>query len=209
MRVSDVLVGGKDDQELLNNLKSIFIALKGNGLRLKREKCVFLKDEVCYLGCKINKDNLNPIPEKTDAILNAPTQKNVTELKAFLGMLNYYHRFLDRLWAILELLHKLLRKGQSWGWDKAQQMPSEKAKQLWYVQSNDETFQEFEKIEINDNLQVPDSTVMPNQSNSPQTTEPTENTDNANSPSEEVWDNHQEFEADLNIYKTMCDQKVG
>ena len=68
-------------------------------------------------------------------------------------------------------------------------MPSEKAKQLWYVQSNDETFQEFEKIEINDNLQLPDSTVMSNQSNSPQTTEPTqltENIDNASSPSEEV-----------------------
>ena len=74
---------------------------------------MFLKDEVCYLGCKINKDNLNPIPEKIYAILNSPTQKNATELKAFLGMLNYYHRFLDRLWAILELLHKLLRKGQS------------------------------------------------------------------------------------------------
>ena len=65
-------------------------------------------------------------------------------------------------------------------------MPSEKAKQLWYIQSNDETFQEFEKIEINDNLQLPDSTVIPNQSNSQQTTEPTENIDNANSPSEEV-----------------------
>ena len=50
-------------------------------------------------------------------------------------------------------------------------------------------FQQFEKIEINGNLQLPDSTVMPNQSNSPQTTEPTEpteNIDNANSPSEEV-----------------------
>ena len=65
-------------------------------------------------------------------------------------------------------------------------MPSEKAKQLWYIQSNDETFQEFEKIEINDNLQLPDSTVIPNQSKSQQTTEPTENIDNANSPSEEV-----------------------
>ena len=36
-----------------------------------------------------------------------------------------------------------------------------------YVQNNDETFQEFEKIEINDNLQLPDSTAMPNQCNSP------------------------------------------
>ena len=55
-----------------------------------------------------------------------------------------------------------------------------------YIQNNDETFQEFEKIELNDNLQLPDSTVMPNQSNFPQTTEPTQNTDNSNSPSEEV-----------------------
>ena len=97
----------------MNNLKSVFIVLKGNGLRLKREKCVFLKDEVCYLGYKINKDGLTPIPEKIDAVLNAPTPKNVTELKAFLGMLNYY-RFLDRLSTILEPLHKLLRKQQSW-----------------------------------------------------------------------------------------------
>ena len=91
---------------------------------------MFLKDEVCYLGYKINKDGLTPIPEKIDAVLNAPTPKNVTELKAFLGMLNYYHRFLDRLSTILELFHKLLRKGQSWEWDKAQQIAFEKAKQL-------------------------------------------------------------------------------
>ena len=53
-----------------------------------------------------------------------------TELKAFLSMLNYYHRFLDRLSTILEPLHKLLRKGQSWDWDKAQKIAFEKAKQL-------------------------------------------------------------------------------
>ena len=91
---------------------------------------MFLKDEVCYLGYKINKDGLTPIPEKINAVLNAPTPKNFTELKAFLGILNYYHRFLDRLLTILEPLHKLLRKGQSWEWDKAQQIAFEKAKQL-------------------------------------------------------------------------------
>ena len=110
--------------------KSVFIVLKGNGLRLKREKCVLLKDEVCYLGYKINKDGLTPISEKIHAVLNAPTPKNVTKLKAFLGMLNYYHRFPDRLSTILEPLHKLLRKEQSWEWDKAQQIAFEKAKQL-------------------------------------------------------------------------------
>ena len=121
--------------QVLENMKflgdlTIFIVLKGNGLGLKREKCVFLKDDICYLGYKTNKDSLTPIPEKIDAVLNAPTPKNVTQLKAFLGMLNYYHRFLDRLSTILEPLHKLLRKGQSWEWDKAQQIAFEKAKQL-------------------------------------------------------------------------------
>ena len=64
VRVDDILVGGKNDQELLNNLKSVFVVLKGNSLRLKRGKGVFLKDKVCYLGYKINKDGLIPIPEK-------------------------------------------------------------------------------------------------------------------------------------------------
>ena len=45
-------------------------------------------------------------------------------------MLNYHHRFFDRLSTILEPLHKLLRKGQSWEWYKAQQIAFEKAKQL-------------------------------------------------------------------------------
>ena len=121
--------------QVLENVKflgdlTIFIVLKGNGLRLKREKCVFLKDNVCYLGYKTNKDSLTPIPEKIDAVLNAPTPKNFTELKAFLGMLNYYHRFLDRLSTILEPLHKLLRKGHSWEWDKAQQITFENTKHL-------------------------------------------------------------------------------
>ena len=39
VRVYNILVEGKDDQELLNNLKSVFIVLKGNSLRLKKEKC--------------------------------------------------------------------------------------------------------------------------------------------------------------------------
>ena len=86
VRVDDILVGGENDKEQLNNSKSVFIVLKGNWLKLKREKCVLLKDKVCYLGYKINKEGLNPIPEKIDAVLNAPTPQNITELKTFLSM---------------------------------------------------------------------------------------------------------------------------
>ena len=68
VRVDDILVGGENDKAQLNNSKSAFIVLKGNWLRLKREECVLLKDKVCYLGYKINKEGLTPIPEKIDAV---------------------------------------------------------------------------------------------------------------------------------------------
>lgn len=99
-------MAGKVD--LLKRLHKIFVVLKGNTLKLKKEKVCILKDEICYLGYRINKCGLNPIPEILDAILNTPTPTNVSELKAFLGMLTYYHKILNELSTILEFLHKLL-----------------------------------------------------------------------------------------------------
>ena len=93
--VDDVLIRGRDDRSTIENIE-VFVALKENGLKLNQEKCLFLRDEICYLSYKINKCDLNPIPEELDAILIAPTPKNVTKLKAFLGMLNYYYKTLNR-----------------------------------------------------------------------------------------------------------------
>ena len=74
--------------------------------------------EVVYLGYKINKQGIYPVAEKVTAIKNAPSPTNVTELKAYLGMLNYYNRFLPDLATTLNPLHKLLKKNQKWEWGK-------------------------------------------------------------------------------------------
>lgn len=47
---------------------------------------------------------------------------NVTELKADLGLLNYYNRFLPNLSMVLALVHKLLQKDTKWQWGEAQQV---------------------------------------------------------------------------------------
>ena len=67
---------------------------------------------------------------KVDAIKNAPEPKDVSQLQAFLGMLNYYHRFLPDAATILEPLHQLLRKGSTWQWRKEQQEAFAKFKEL-------------------------------------------------------------------------------
>ena len=57
---------------------------------------------------------LHPIPEKVDAVKNAPRLKNATELKSYLGLLSYYTKFLPNLSVVLAPLYQLLRADVSW-----------------------------------------------------------------------------------------------
>ena len=52
-------------------------------MRLKREKCTFLADEVVYLGHKIDQHGLHPIEDNVEAIQKAKALENVLELQAF------------------------------------------------------------------------------------------------------------------------------
>ena len=60
-------------------------------------KCHSKEDEVQYLGYIINKYGLRPVEAKVDAIREAPRPTNNTQLRAYLGMLNYYGKFLRNL----------------------------------------------------------------------------------------------------------------
>ena len=66
--------------------------------------------EVVYLGLKINRNDIQPVPEKVVAIEEMPHPSDVKELQAYLGMLNYYSRFLPRLATVLAPLYHLLKK---------------------------------------------------------------------------------------------------
>ena len=105
VRVDDILVGGQDYEHKLINLCKVLTVIKESRLRLKWEKCTFMKDSVVYLGMKIDKEGISPVKEKNTAILEAPNPTNVSELRAFLGMLNYY---LVNLSTVLEPLNILL-----------------------------------------------------------------------------------------------------
>jgi hypothetical protein len=69
-----------------------------------------------YLGLKINEKGLHPVEEKVDAVRKAPVPSNVSELRSFLGMVQYYHSFLPNLATTLAPLHKLLKKDVQWKW---------------------------------------------------------------------------------------------
>ncbi|XP_037518699.1 uncharacterized protein K02A2.6-like [Rhipicephalus sanguineus] len=84
------------------------------GLKLKREKCVFMVPSVEYLGHVISQAGLTPSLRKVEAVLKAPKPRNKKELQSYLGLINFYRRFLPNLSAHLQPLHILLQDGQHW-----------------------------------------------------------------------------------------------
>lgn len=81
-----------------------------------------------YLGHRITAQGLQPTDEKVQAIKNAPAPTNVSQLKSFLGSLNYYGKFLPNLSSTLAPLYRLLQQQTRWCWEKAQQEAFQKAK---------------------------------------------------------------------------------
>ena len=73
-------------------------------------------------------DGLYPVQEKIDAIKNAPAPKDVGELRSFLGMVQYYSRFLPGLATTLAPLHQLLKKDVQWRWTSVEQTAYESCK---------------------------------------------------------------------------------
>ena len=69
-----------------------------------------------YLGHRIDADGLHATTEKLEAVVKAPEPANVQELRSFLGLLNYYGKFLPNLSTTLHLLNNLLQQGQPWKW---------------------------------------------------------------------------------------------
>ena len=130
VRVDDILVSGKDDPDHLANLEMVLSMLSTAGRKLRLAKCLFMKPEVTYCGYVINGDGIQPVAAKVDAIKNAPEPRDVSQLRAFLGMLNYYRRFIPDAATVLEPLHQLLRKGTNWQWLEEQKTAFEKAKEL-------------------------------------------------------------------------------
>lgn len=125
----DILVGGSSTNEHLSILSDVLERLQKHNVHLNRDKCVFMQKEAVYLGLKVDADGLHPVEEKLDAIRKAPVPQNVSELRSFLGMVQYYSRFLPNLSTTLAPLHQLLKKEVTWNWTSEAQKAYETCKQ--------------------------------------------------------------------------------
>ena len=108
--IDDILISAATHEEHLQILEEVLQRLTEANLRLNRSKCFFLKPHLEHLGHIIDAQGRHPTEEKTRAIREAPRPTNVTELRSFLGIVNYYSKFLPNLSTHLSPLYTLLKR---------------------------------------------------------------------------------------------------
>ena len=127
--LDDTLIVGKNKEEHLATVEEVLKRLQNEGLRVNKEKCCFLTTSVQYLGHRIDANGIHATGEKLDAVLMAPVPSSVPQLRSFLGMINYYSKFIPNLATLLNPLNELLRKDVQWKWTDQREQAFKQAKQ--------------------------------------------------------------------------------
>ena len=104
--MDDVLAASRTMAEHEEHFRELFRRLADHDLVVSPVKCQFGKTQMEFLGHTITKDGIKPLPEKV-APLNAYTAPSTTdELRRFLGMINFYNRFIPKAAQIMKPLYK-------------------------------------------------------------------------------------------------------
>jgi cleavage and polyadenylation specificity factor subunit 1 len=103
--LDDLLIASENEADHLLHLNTVFSLLAQNGLILNREKCVLGVSELQFLGHRVSSSGIEPLPAKVEAITNLPQPVTKLALQSFLGMVNFYRRFLPNLAQKIQPLH--------------------------------------------------------------------------------------------------------
>jgi len=110
--IDDILVATDTEEGHNELIKEVLKRLEENDLFVKLEKCKWKVREVEFLGVVIGSKRVEMQKEKVEEVLNWPTPRNIKEVQKFLGLTNYYRRFIKNFTRITAPLHVLVRKEQ-------------------------------------------------------------------------------------------------
>ena len=107
--LDDILIASRTETEHLDHLSQVFAILQQNGLQLNPSKCVFAAVSLSFLGHKVDATGISPLPKHVQALLDFPPPCDLKQLQRYLGMINFYRRFLPGIAGVLQPLTDLLR----------------------------------------------------------------------------------------------------
>ena len=117
----DIIVYGESEIEHDANFITLCETARENGLKLNARKLQFKSKDCKFFGHKLTPNGLKADESKIEAIVKMEPPKNETELRSFLGMVNYLSRYTPALAELRPPLDKLYKKDTIWRWDPEHQ----------------------------------------------------------------------------------------
>jgi len=114
--IDDVIVGMEMEEGHDELVAEVIKRLEENDLYVKPEKCKWKVGEVDFLGVVIGPEGIKMEKEKVKGVLEWPIPKCVKDIQKFLGLANYYRRFIERFATVARPLHDLVKKDKKWDW---------------------------------------------------------------------------------------------
>src|SRR6266542_566597 len=128
--LDNILVCSDTFDEHINHLRKVFIKLREANLMIKLKKCKFGQRKIKFLGHTIGTDGLRIDPENIEKIINCPVPTDVTGVRKFMGLCNYYRKFIKDLSKLSKPLRQLLKKDIKFFWGPKEQETFEKLKRI-------------------------------------------------------------------------------
>ena len=118
--IDNVIIGIENEEGHNELVGEIVKRLKENDLYVKPEKCKWKMREVEFLGVIIGLEEIKMEKEKVKSVLDQLTPKCVKDIQKFLGLVNYYHQFIQGFATIARPLYDIVKKDQKWKWMERQ-----------------------------------------------------------------------------------------
>jgi len=107
--LDDILIFSRSVEEHMEHIRIVLELLAANGLVINPAKCVFGQSSIEFLGHLVSANSIQPLPQHITAVAEFPQPGTVKELQRFLGLLNFYRRFLPGVARTLKPLTDALR----------------------------------------------------------------------------------------------------
>jgi hypothetical protein len=114
--VDDILIYSRTFDEHMMHIDAVLGKLTTAGFTINANKCRFCKEEVRFLGHRIDRTGVSADPDRIAAILNYPAPRNSKQLRQFLGTCNFHSRFIPGYANYVAPLTPLLKQGVQWLW---------------------------------------------------------------------------------------------
>lgn len=116
--LDDIIIFSDSWEDHMRHLQLVFQRIQDAGLTIKRSKCAFASAEVEYLGHIVGLNSVQPRKAKVEAILSFPRPQDCKQLRQFLGISNYYRRYIPHMAQLSVVLTDMLRKGRTFVWNE-------------------------------------------------------------------------------------------